>query len=64
MITPFLRADLAGPRSTTRTVTDRRLRTLVTRTSVPNGCVGCAAISSSLSKRVPLAVLLPSKLLA
>jgi hypothetical protein len=64
MMTPFLRADGAGPRSTTRTVTERRFWMLVTRTTVPNGYVGCAAINASLSKRVPLAVVLPSNILA
>ena len=64
MMTPLVRTARTGPLSTIRTLTDRSLRRFVTRTTVPNGYVGCAATSASLSNRTPLAVLFPSKLRA
>ncbi|OBX20506.1 hypothetical protein A9995_01985 [Erythrobacter sp. QSSC1-22B] len=48
-----------GPRSLIRTVTALPLRGSVTRTSLPNGRVRCAAVSACMSKRSPLAVRRP-----
>ena len=38
----------------------RLLRRFVTRTTVPNGNQGCAAVKPCESKLVPLAVIFPS----
>ena len=42
-----------------RTVTRRPFAMFVTRTMVPNGKVGWAATIACMSKRTPLAVILP-----
>src|SRR3954447_2271911 len=44
-----------------RTTTERPVRSLVTRTLVPNGRVLCAAVRSLVLKRSPVAVRLPWK---
>ena len=49
-----------GPRSLTRTVTDRPLATFVTRSRVPNGNVGWAAVNSCVLNFSPDAVFVPS----
>ena len=50
------RPGINGPRSFTLTRTERPLRTFVTLTRLPNGSLGCAAVSAWSSKRSPLAV--------
>src|SRR5215218_7155328 len=50
-----------GPRSLMRTTTDLPVRSLVTRTLVPNGRVLCAAVRALVLNRSPLAVFLPWK---
>src|SRR5690242_9234717 len=44
-----------------RTTTERPVRSLVTRTLVPNGRLRCAAVRARVLKRSPLAVFLPWK---
>ena len=56
-----MRPGTYGPRSLTRTVTDWPVEILVTRSFVPNGKVGCAAVSSFGSKFSPFAVRSPSE---
>ena len=56
--TSTIRPGTYGPRSLTRTVTDRPVATFVTRKRVPNGNVGCAAVKSCVSNFSPLAVCL------
>lgn len=53
------RLEWNGPRSLTRTMTESPLRGLVTRSMVPKGSEGWAAVRSSGLKRSPLAVRLP-----
>lgn len=53
------RLEWNGPRSLTRTITESPLRGLVTRSMVPKGSEGWAAVRSSGLKRSPLAVRLP-----
>src|SRR5688500_20402607 len=64
MMTPAFRRRSTGPRSTIRTLTERPLLKLVTRTTVPNAYVGCAVTIAVLSNLVPLAVTLPCRLRA
>src|SRR5213593_3501381 len=59
--TSIIRPHTKGPRSVTRTTTERPLARLVTRTRVPSGNDGCAAVIARASKRSPLAVGLPWK---
>ncbi len=50
MMRPFTQ----GPRSFTRTRTERPFSRFVTSRSVPRGSVGCAAVSLFMSKGSPL----------
>src|SRR3954463_5333301 len=50
-----------GPRSLMRTTTDWPVRSLVTRSLVPNGRVLCAAVSAWVLNRSPFAVRFPWK---
>src|SRR5262249_188114 len=59
--TSIIRPHTKGPRSVTRTTTERPLARLVTRTRAPSGNDGCAAVIARASKRSPLAVGLPWK---
>src|SRR5580700_329847 len=52
----MMRPLVDGPRSAIRTTTERPLATSVTSTCVPNGSVGCAAVSAPDTGDVPLAV--------
>jgi hypothetical protein len=52
----MIRPPTKGPRSFTRTSTERPLFRFVTRRRVPNGSVGWAAVSLSMSNVSPLAV--------
>lgn len=52
---------MKGPRSLMRTTTSLPLTCDLTRTRVPKGSVLCAAVSSLVLKRSPLAVRLPWK---
>src|SRR5580658_4878193 len=54
--TSMMRPLVNGPRSVTRTTTDRPLVSSVTVTCVPNGSVGCAATSAPAPVVSPLAV--------
>jgi len=54
--TSTTRPGMYGPRSLTRTVTDRPVATFVTRNRVPNGKVRWAAVNSCVSNFSPLAV--------
>jgi len=54
-----MRPLVDGPRSAIRTTTERPLATSVTSTCVPNGSVGCAAVSAPDTVVVPLAVVWP-----
>ena len=56
-----MRRPWNGPRSLIRTVTERPVRSLTTRTLVPNGKVRCAAVMAFALKVSPLAVLRPWK---
>src|SRR5207248_11341354 len=49
------RPGTSGPRSLMRTTTERPLLTLVTRSRVPNGSVGCAAVIAWVLNLSPLA---------
>ena len=55
-----MRPGTYGPRSLTRTVTDRPVATLVTRKRVPKGSVGWAAVNSYVLNLSPFAVRVPS----
>src|SRR6478672_11278538 len=59
--TSTTRPGTYGPRSLTRTVTDLPVVVLVTRSLVPNGRLGCAAVNSFGSNFSPLAVDFPSE---
>ena len=52
----MMRPRTNGPRSLIRTTTERPLFRFVTRTLVPNGSVGWAAVSAPGEARSPLAV--------
>ena len=45
----MIRPGTIGPRSLIRTTTARPLRRFVTRTQLPRGSVGCAAVRSYMS---------------
>jgi hypothetical protein len=55
----MIRPSANGPRSLIRTTTLRLFSRLTTFTIVPNGHVGCAAVSSNMLYLSPLAVRLP-----
>lgn len=56
-----MRSSLNGPRSLTRTITDRPILQVVTGTREGSGSVRCAAVMSCMSKRSPFAVRRPWK---
>src|SRR6266850_3447768 len=57
----MMRLSTNGPRSLMRTKIARPFRRLVTRTKVPRGRVGWAAVRACMSKGSPLAVSFPWK---
>lgn len=58
----MMRPPMNGPRSLIRIVTDRPFLTFVTRKRVPNGNVGCEAVSACLLKLSALAVSLSTRI--
>src|SRR5437763_14304435 len=58
--TSTTRPGTNGPRSLTRTVTDRPVATFVSRNRVPNGNVRLAAVNFCVSNFSPFAVWVPS----
>lgn len=52
----MIRSRATGPRSVIRTTTDRPVERSVTRTRVPNGSDGCAAVSAAGSSGSPSAM--------
>ena len=59
LLKSIMRPLMNGPRSLMRTTTSLPVRGLCTSTRVPKGSVLCAAVSSFMSKRSPLAVSRP-----